>query len=321
MDKNKLKVYLPLVYAGILLAGVLLGLELGKVGNGTSLFRPKRQDKINEVINYVKQNYVDTIGRNQLEEKAITGLLQSLDPHSVYISPSEFHDATDPLLGGFEGIGVQFRIDHDTITVVNPVSGGPSEKLGIKAGDRIVKIEGKNVAGVKITNNEVLRKLKGPKGTKVNVSIFRKGVKGLIDYTITRDVIPIYSLDVSYMIDPSIGYIRLNDFSATTHDELIKALKELNSKGMKKLILDLRGNGGGRLQAAIDVADEFLPEGKLIVYTKGNHRPKETAYATSGGLFETGELVVLIDEWSASASEIVAGAIQDNDRGLIVGRR
>lgn len=323
MDKNKLKVYLPLVYAGILLAGVLLGLELGKVGNGTSfsLFKPKPQDKINEVINYVRQNYVDTIGRNQLEEKSITGLLQSLDPHSVYISASEFHDATDPLLGGFEGIGVQFRIEHDSITVINPVSGGPSEKLGIKAGDRIVKVEGKNVAGVKITNNEVLRKLKGPKGTKVHVSIFRKGVKGLIDYTITRDVIPIYSLDVSYMIDPAIGYIRLNDFSATTHDELTKALKELNSKGMKKLILDLRGNGGGRLQAAIDVADEFLPDGKLIVYTKGIHRPKETAYATSGGLFETGELVVLIDEWSASASEIVAGAIQDNDRGLIIGRR
>jgi carboxyl-terminal processing protease len=321
MDKNKLKVYLPLVYAGLLLVGVLLGLELGKGKNGISLFKPKPQDKINEVINYVKQNYVDTIGHNQLEEKAITGLLQSLDPHSVYISPSEFHDATDPLLGGFEGIGVQFRIEHDSITVITPVSGGPSEKLGIKAGDRIVKVEGKNVAGVKITNNEVLRKLKGPKGTKVHVSIFRKGVKGLIDYTITRDVIPIYSLDVSYMIDPAIGYIRLNDFSATTHDELIKALKDLNSKGMKKLILDLRGNGGGRLQAAIDVADEFLPDGKLIVYTKGIHRPKETAYATSGGLFETGELVVLIDEWSASASEIVAGAIQDNDRGLIIGRR
>ena len=175
MDKNKLKIYLPLVYAVILLAGVLLGLELGRVGNGKApLFKRQRQDKINEVINYVRQNYVDTISRNQLEEKAITGLLQSLDPHSVYISPSEFHEANDPLLGGFEGIGVQFRIERDSITVINPVSGGPSEKLGIKAGDRIVKIEGKNVAGVKITNTEVLRKLKGKKGTKVNVSIFEK---------------------------------------------------------------------------------------------------------------------------------------------------
>jgi len=321
MDKNKLKIYLPLVYAGILLAGILLGLELSKVGNGTSLFGRHRQDKINEVINYVKQNYVDTISRKQLEEKAITGMLQSLDPHSVYISPSEFHDANDPLLGGFEGIGVQFRLERDSITVINPVSGGPSEKLGIKAGDRIVKIDGKNVAGVKITNNDVLRKLKGKKGTKVNVSIFRKGVKGLLDYTIIRDVIPIYSLDVSYMVEPSIGYIRLNNFSATTHDEMTKALTDLNSKGMKKLILDLRGNGGGRLQAAIDIVDEFLPDGKLIVYTQGIHHAKETAYATAGGLFESGELVVLIDEWSASASEIVAGAIQDNDRGIILGRR
>ncbi|HZX62282.1 MAG TPA: S41 family peptidase [Bacteroidales bacterium] len=321
MDKNKLKIYLPLVYAGILLAGILLGLELSKVGNGISLFGRHRQEKINEVINYVKQNYVDTISRKQLEEKAITGMLQSLDPHSVYISPSEFHDANDPLLGGFEGIGVQFRLERDSITVINPVSGGPSEKLGIKAGDRIVKIDGKNVAGVKITNNDVLRKLKGKKGTKVNVSIFRKGVKGLLDYTIIRDVIPIYSLDVSYMVEPSIGYIRLNNFSATTHDEMTKALTDLNSKGMKKLILDLRGNGGGRLQAAIDIVDEFLPDGKLIVYTQGIHHAKETAYATAGGLFESGELVVLIDEWSASASEIVAGAIQDNDRGIIIGRR
>jgi carboxyl-terminal processing protease len=321
MDKSKLKIYLPLIYAAILLAGVLLGLELGRVGNGNFLFRRQYQDRINEVINYVRRNYVDTISRNQLEEKAITGMLQSLDPHSVYISPSEFHDANDPLIGGFEGIGVQFRIDRDSITVINPVSGGPSEKLGIKAGDRIVKIDGKNVASVRITNAEVLRKLKGKKGTKVNVSIFRKGVKGLLDYTITRDVIPLYSLDVAYMVEPYIGYIRLNDFSTTTHDELTKALKDLNSKGMKKLILDLRGNGGGRLQAAIDVADEFLPDGKLIVYTKGAHHAQETAYATAGGLFETGELVVLIDEWSASASEIVAGAIQDNDRGTIIGRR
>lgn len=321
MDKNRLKLYLPLIYAGILLAGILLGIELGKIGNGNFLFGKHRQDKINEVINYVKQNYVDTISRGQLEEKAITGMLQSLDPHSVYITPAEYHDANDPLLGGFEGIGVQFRIERDSITVITPVSGGPSEKLGIRAGDRIVKIDGKNVAGIKITNNDVLRKLKGKKGTKVNVSIFRKGVKGLLDFTIVRDVIPIYSLDVEYMVEPGIGYIRLSNFSTTTHEEVKKALNDLNSKGMKKLILDLRGNGGGRLQAAIDVADEFLPEGKLIVYTRGSHYESETSYATAGGLFETGELAVLIDEWSASASEILAGAIQDNDRGTIIGRR
>ena len=242
-------------------------------------------------------------------------MLQSLDPHSVYISASEFHEATDPLLGSFEGIGVQFLIERDTITVVNCVSGGPSEKLGIKAGDRIVKIGGKKVAGIKITNNEVLRKLKGKKGTKVTISVFRRGIKDLLDYTITRDVIPTYSLDVSYMVDPGIGFIRLNNFSATTSDEVAKALKDLSSRGMKKIILDLRGNGGGFLEAAINVADQFLPDGKLIVYTQGVHHPKEVAYSTPGGLFETGDLVVLIDEWSASASEILAGAIQDNDRG------
>jgi carboxyl-terminal processing protease len=321
MDKNKLKIYMPLIYAVILLAGILLGMLFGRVGNGGSFFRLDRNDKINEVIRYVRQNYVDTVSRDQLQEKAIAGMLQSLDPHSVYITASEFHEANDPLLGGFEGIGVQFRIERDTIMVITPISGGPSEKIGVRAGDRIVRIEGKNVAGVKIKNNDVFKKLKGPKGTKVNISIFRKGVKGLLDFMITRDVIPIYSLDVSYMPEPGTGYIRLNNFSATTHDEMEKALKDLNSRGMKKLILDLRGNGGGRLQAAIDVADEFLPDGKLIVYTKGVHHPREMAFATPGGLFESGNLVVMIDEWSASASEIVAGAIQDNDRGTIIGRR
>jgi carboxyl-terminal processing protease len=321
MEKNRMKIYVPLMAAVLLLAGIFIGIALSHSGKGLSFLTRKQPDKINEVINYVKRNYVDSVSRTELEEKAITGMLQSLDPHSDYISAAEFHDANDPLLGGFDGIGVQFRIERDTIMVVTPVSGGPSEKLGVKAGDRIVKIDGKNVAGIKISNNDVMRKLKGKKGTKVNISVFRKGVKGLLDFTITRDVIPIYSLDVAYMVEPGIGYIRLNNFSATTHDEMEKALKELNEKGMKKLILDLRGNGGGRLQAAIDVADEFLTDGKLIVYTQGVHHSKETAYATSGGLFENGPLVVLIDEWSASASEIVAGAIQDNDRGTIVGRR
>ena len=321
MNKNKLTIYLPVILSGVLLLGILIGLQLGQGLGGFSFLNGKQKDKIREVIHYVEQNYVDTVNRDALTEKAITGMLQSLDPHSVYISTSEFHDATDPLLGKFEGIGVQFRIERDSITVINTVSGGPSEKLGIRAGDRIVKVDGKNVASVKITNNDVLNKLKGPKGTKVKVSIYRRGVHGLLEYTITRDVIPTFSLDVSYMADPVTGYIKLSNFSATTHEELTKALEELNAKGMKKLILDLRGNGGGYLQAAIDVADEFLPDGRLIVYTKGIHHTKEVAYATSEGLFEKGALIILIDEWSASASEIVSGAIQDNDRGTIVGRR
>jgi carboxyl-terminal processing protease len=277
--------------------------------------------KLNEVIQYVRSNYVDTIGRSRLEEKSITGLMENLDPHSTYITPAEFHDANDPLLGSFEGIGVQFRMENDSITVILPIANGPSEKIGIKAGDRIVKIEGKNVAGIKISNTDVMRKLKGPKGTRVQVSIFRRGMKDLLEYTITRDLIPTYSMDIAYMPESGTGYIRLNNFSATTHNEVHAALQQLQQSGMKKLILDLRGNGGGYLNAAVDLADEFLPKGRMIVFTKGAHHSKESYYSDGKGLFENGTLLVMIDEFSASAAEIVTGAVQDNDRGIVVGRR
>jgi carboxyl-terminal processing protease len=317
---KKINPYMPIWFALVLTGGILLGIFLG---NRTGIFNlfPSSNDKLKEVIGYVEDNYVDTLSRNILEEKAITGLLEKLDPHSVYITAEEFHDANDPLLGSFEGIGVQFRIENDTVTVITPVSGGPSEKLGIRAGDRIVRVDGKNIAGIKITNNDVMRKLKGPKGTKVQVAIFRRGTAGLVDFTIVRDVIPTYSMDIAYMPKPGIGYVRLNNFSATTHEEVHNALEELQRDGMKKLILDLRGNGGGYLKAAIDVADELLGGGKLIVYTEGMHHAKEVYKSTAGGLFETGDLVVLVDEGTASASEIVSGAIQDHDRGLIFGRR
>jgi carboxyl-terminal processing protease len=239
----------------------------------------------------------------------------------VYISAEEFHEANDPLLGSFEGIGVQFRIESDSVTVITPVAGGPSEKLGIHAGDRIVKVDGKNIAGIRITNNDVMRKLKGPKGTRVKVSIFRRGVAGLLEFDITRDVIPTYSVDIAYMPMPGIGFIRLNNFSATTHEETHQSIENLQRQGMKQLILDLRGNGGGYLKAATEVADEFLGRGKLIVYTEGMHHEKEIYNATSDGLFEQGDLVVLVDEGTASAAEIVTGAIQDQDRGLVLGRR
>ena len=321
MNKNKFQAFLPLIFAGVLLIGVVVGMKLGENGRGLPSFGLNKPDKLHNLLDYVEQNYVDTVSERDLEEKAITGMLQQLDPHSVFITAEEFHEANDPLMGNFEGIGVQFRIERDSITVINPVPGGPSEKLGIKAGDRIVKIEGKKVTGVKITNSEVMKMLKGKKGTIVNISVFRRGFKGLIDFRIQRDVIPTFSLDIAYMPEPGIGYIKLNNFSVTTHEELENALKTLKEQGMKKLILDLRGNGGGSLLAAIDVADEFLPEKKLIVYTKGDHRKKQAAYASDGGLFETGPLMIMIDESSASASEIVAGAIQDNDRGTIIGRR
>jgi len=310
-----------MLYAALIAAGVILGILLQTYTGGVfgKVFR--RTNKLNEVFRDVQNNYVDSIKTADLEEKSINGLLEQLDPHSVYIPEREFHAMNDPLMGSFEGIGVQFRIEKDTITVVNPVAGGPSEKVGIRAGDRIVKINDTLVAGKKITNEEVMRKLKGPKGTEVKVSIFRRGIPGMQDYTITRGVIPTYSLDISYMVTPEIGYIRLNNFSATTYEEFQNALQELIGKGMKKLILDLQGNGGGYLQAAADVANEFLPKGTLIVYTEGVHHPREYFYAREDGIFTRGSLVVLMDEYSASASEIVAGAIQDNDRGTIIGRR
>jgi carboxyl-terminal processing protease len=224
-------------------------------------------------------------------------------------------------MGNFEGIGIQFRIEKDTVMVVNTLPGGPSEKVGLLAGDRIVKVDGKNIAGIKLENEKVMKLLKGPKGTKVKVTIFRRGLSKLNDFNITRDVIPTWSIDISYAVNADIGYVKLSKFSATTDDELQKALFELKNLGVKKLILDLRGNAGGYLQEAIAVSDEFLPTHKLIVYTQGLHRSKQIAESTSEGIWEDLPLVVLIDEGSASASEIVAGAIQDNDRGTIIGRR
>jgi carboxyl-terminal processing protease len=319
-SRNK---YLPIVFSLILIAGVLLGLLLSGTLQSRKLmnFKQKGYNKINDVINLVSQNYVDTLTEDKLQEKAITGLLENLDPHSVYIPNEVVEETNEPLMGNFEGIGVQFRIQNDSIMVVNTVSGGPSEKVGLRAGDRIVKVDGKNVANIGIKDTDVLKKLKGKKGSIVKVSIFRRGISHLLEFSIIRDVIPTYSIDIAYMVDKQTGYIKLSKFSATTNKEFSHALVKLNQEGMKKLILDLRGNGGGFLQTAIDVADQFLADKELIVYTEGKNRPKEYAFATNKGIAESKALVVLIDEWSASASEIIAGAIQDNDRGAIIGRR
>ncbi len=325
--KNKRYIYLPIIFALIFIAGMFLGIRLisgsSSLGKQTILFSLGlgKYDKLNDVLNYIQGSYVDSVSREQLTEDAISSLLDKLDPHSVYITAAEFNEANDPLVGSFDGIGVEFRIQRDSIVVMNVIPGGPSESVGVKAGDRIVKVDGKNVAGIKITNNDVMKKLKGKRGTKVKIHVFRRGIKKLFEIPITRGVIPTYSLDIAYMLTKNIGYIKLSKFSATTHDEFVSALLKLKAKGMIKLILDLRDNGGGYLQAAEDLADEFLGDGKLIVYTKGMHKPKATVYATDKGDFETGQLVILINEFSASASEIVTGAIQDNDRGTIIGRR
>ena len=278
-------------------------------------------EKFNTLLYYIENMYVDSVDSEALVEKVIQNMLEELDPHSIYISSEELKEANEPLNGSFDGIGIQFNIMKDTLMVVSPIAGGPSEKLGIQAGDKIVQIEDKVVAGIGITNRDVQDLLKGPKGTKVKVGILRVGEKKVLDFIITRDKIPIYSVDAKFMVDKNIGYIKVNRFAKTTMDELQEALGELKSQGMSQLILDLQGNGGGLLNTAIDMADEFLSDDKLIVYTEGRAFPREETNATHQGLFEKGNLIILIDEGSASASEIVSGAVQDWDRGLIVGRR
>lgn len=319
------KIYLPLLLSVVLAGGLYLGYRIGAnaaSGDETAFYLPvQKGGKLDHILQFIEQDYVDTVNSSQLENNAIKGMLEKLDPHSQYITADEFHEMNDPLLGSFEGIGVSFRIEKDTITVINPVKGGPSEKVGIMAGDRIVFIDDSLVAGVKVTNRDAMRKLKGKKGTTVKVGIHRRGVEGLTNYTITRDVIPTYSLDAAYMVDGKTGYIRLNKFAATTYEEFLDAATRLREEGMEQIILDLRGNTGGYLKAATDLTDEFLAQGKLIVYTQGKNRPKSFSFANRSGLLESEEVVVLIDEGSASASEIVAGAIQDNDRGTIIGRR
>lgn len=304
--------------------GVLVGYFVVYAGEKFfSRLNPKviAPSKYDEVLYYINNMYVDTFNVSRLEEEAITALMDELDPHSQYISVEEFNAVNDPLLGSFEGIGVQFRIVDDTVMIVNTVKGGPSEKVGIMAGDRIVFVNDSLVAGTKLKNDDVMRLLKGPKGTKVKVQNYRRGVKGLTEFTITRDVIPTYSVDVAYMLDDVTGYIKLSRFSATTHSEFVKAAKQLRSEGMLQLVFDLRGNGGGYLTEAVDIADEFLPKGSLVVFTEGRYRDKTRFYARKKGMLEDVPVVVLIDGESASAAEIVAGALQDNDRGTIVGRR
>jgi carboxyl-terminal processing protease len=273
------------------------------------------------LMQMIKYAYVDTVNEPKLVEKAIIETLKELDPHSVYISKKDLTRANEELVGNFEGIGVQFEILRDTINIVHPIPGGPSARLGIMSGDKIIKIEAENVTGKKITNQFVFDRLRGKKGTKVNISIYRPGKKGLIDFPIVRDKIPIYSIDASYIIEPGIGYINLSRFSSTSTTEFLDAMKKLQAQGMKNLILDLRNNGGGYMNVAIELADQFLESGKTIVYTQGHVSPRENYYSTGKGMFKNGKLVVMINESSASASEIVSGAMQDLDRGLIVGRR
>lgn len=274
----------------------------------------------------IARMYVDSVNEDKLVEEAIVGMLKSLDPHSSYSNAKETQDLNEPLDGSFSGIGISFNMSTDTLYVIETIGGGPSERVGILPGDRIIKVNDTIIAGVKMLNSDIMRRLRGPKGTDVDVTILRyeSGTPDTIDFRITRDEIPIFSVDAAYIVEPGIGYIRLNKFGAETHKEFVEAVKKLKSEGMNDLILDLTDNGGGYLKASVDILGEILPSGSLAVFTEGLNNPKYDYLAfpsERSPLLADGKLVIMMNQYSASASEITAGAVQDWDRGVIVGRR
>ncbi|HOZ82846.1 MAG TPA: S41 family peptidase [Bacteroidia bacterium] len=326
MQSDQKKNFQPLWYALLITVGIVIGVSLNSsFKGGTNILFSRSAsggfNKINDVVNYIRQEYVDTINQQELVNSSITQILQNLDPHSSYIPADELKSVNEPLEGNFEGIGIEFHIQYDTIMVVSTIAGGPSETIGLRPGDRIVEVDKKKVAGIGIKNEDVFKYLRGQEGTKVALKVKRSGIEKLLDFTIVRGKIPIRSIETSFMANANTGFIKISRFSATTYDEFMEAVEALKKQGMQNLILDLRGNPGGYLDAATMLADEFLPDKKLIVYTEGKARPRKNYYATEKGDFEKGKVFVLIDEGSASASEILAGALQDWDRAEIIGRR
>ncbi len=321
IKNNRRAIITPLVIALAIIVGIFLGRYYKNTQVEKRFYIYPRTDKLSNIINFIHDEYVDPISKETLVENTIPKILDQLDPHSIYIPASELESVNEPLEGNFSGIGVQFNMLNDTLVVIQTVANGPSEKVGILAGDRIVRVDTITVAGVKMPSDSIVKLLRGPKGTKVSVGVERKDVKEILNFDIVRDNIPLYSVDASYMINDSIGYIKINKFARTTFDEFISAVKKLEDQHMKKLILDLRGNGGGYMNASVNIADQFLADKELIVYTKGHAKGREDFRSSPGGICAHTGLEILIDEGSASASEILTGAIQDNDRGLIIGRR
>lgn len=320
---NMNKAFYPFLFAVILASGIFLGYKIQdrNAAKSKSFYSSESGSKLDYILRLIDAKYVDTVDAQKLYDGAIAKMLENLDPHSVYLPPLEMKHEAEIMEGNFEGIGIEFSIQKDTIQVVTPISGGPSEQAGVSAGDKIIKINDTIVAGIKVTNEMVMKKLKGPKDSKVKVTMLKSGSKKLITYTIKRDKIPLYSVDAGFMLDNQTGYIKINRFSKTTYEEFYEKLDALTKKGMQRLVLDLRQNPGGFMDQATAIADEFLDGNKTIVYTEGRTMPKTYDKARTAGLFETGKLAVLIDEGSASASEIISGAIQDWDRGIIIGRR
>lgn len=318
---TKSQIRLPIILALAISAGIWIGATFAEPKGNQNDLRAALY-KLQEIMTYINRDYVDSVNTNELVEFGINKMLEHLDPHSSYIPARDASLAQSQLDGEFDGIGVEFGIIRDTIYVVAPLTGGPSEALGIQSGDQIIRVDGETMAGVGVTNRDVFEKLRGPKGSEVIVEIKRKNNKDLISYAITRDKIPQYSVNASYMVDDEIGYVKVTRFAATTYDEFKESITDLKSKGMKKLIVDLQGNPGGYMGAAINMADELLGDQDVIVSQEGKVKQyNQKAIAYKAGMFEQGAVIVLINEGSASASEILAGAIQDNDRGLIVGRR
>ena len=324
MDKRtrRLVIWMPLFLAVAIIAGIFLGARIQRMQHwGPPLAAANGANKVGLIMNLIEGNYVDSVDSKKIIEAAIPEMLKQLDPHTVYIPAKDMQEVSEEMSGNFSGIGVQFSIQNDTIMVIDVISGGPSQKLGIRAGDRIVKVNDSIMAGVKVTNEKVLKKLRGDKGSKVKVSISRKGFAELIPYEITRGEIPLTSIDVSYMIDNKTGYIKVGRFAEKTYDEFMTGVDKLQKSGADQIIIDLRGNPGGYLGAVIKMVSEFLDNGELVVYTEGRTQPKRSFNAEKKGSYLGKKVVVLVDEYSASASEIFAGAIQDNDRGTIIGRR
>ena len=320
MKNIRSSIYIPVLLALAVVAGILIGNKLNH-NVGKSYPATSNVNKFDAIVNLIQNAYVDSISTDSLIEKTIPQLLKNLDPHTTYIPAKEMVGVEEEMRGNFGGIGVQFSIQNDTVMVVDVISGGPSSKLGIMPGDRIVSVNDTSLVVKGLKNEKVLSKLRGEKGTKVNVGIKRKGFKDPIAFSITRGDIPIYSVDVNYMIDSTTGYIKVSRFAEQTYDEFMEGMKALDQQGMKNVIVDLRGNPGGYLNSVIKIVNEFLDKGELIVYTQGNSQARKTFQADSRGAYRDKGIIVLVDDYSASASEIFAGAIQDNDRGWIIGRR
>lgn len=321
IKNTKFQIRLPIILTIGLAAGIMIGATFAGSDKSASDFM-KSVMKFREVMGLIDRSYVDEVNTDDMVESAVTKMLENLDPHTVYVSAKDVELSNSDLKRDFEGVGIEFNIFRDTIIVLTPLSGGPSEKVGLLAGDKIVTVDGETVAGVGITNRGVIDRLRGKKGTKVVVGIKRKRQNELLEFTIVRDKIPQFSVDAGYMVDDEVGYIKVNRFAETTYDEFREKLKFLVDQGMKKLIIDLQNNPGGYMDRAVNISDELIANNDMIVSQEGKEPRANAEYrAYRNGLFEEGAVIVLINEGSASGSEIVAGAIQDNDRGLIVGRR